>query len=116
MILQKSDWKDTESRTVLASGGCGRAVAATRQQDKLPKGDLPIGRQVGALSVRSILASGHAGDADVGERPFWSTENEAMSDRTWMKLDELRQPDMKRVLDTTKPLEQAAPGLTQGPL
>ena len=36
-----------------------------------------------------------------------------MSDRAWIKLDELRQPGMRRVLETIKLLEQEAPDLTR---
>lgn len=32
-----------------------------------------------------------------------------MGDRTWIKLDELRQPGMRRVLEAMKLLEQEAP-------
>jgi len=35
-----------------------------------------------------------------------------MSDRRWIKLEELRQPGMRRVFDAMKLLEQEAPGLT----
>ncbi len=34
-----------------------------------------------------------------------------MADRKWMKLDELRQPGMRRVLDALQQIEEEAPGL-----
>jgi hypothetical protein len=34
-----------------------------------------------------------------------------MSDRKWIKLDELRQPGMRRVFDAMKQIEEEAPGL-----
>lgn len=34
-----------------------------------------------------------------------------MSDRNWIKLDELRQPGMRRILDAMKQIEEEAPGL-----
>lgn len=36
-----------------------------------------------------------------------------MPDRTWIKLDELRQPGMRRVLDAMRLLQQEAPGLLE---
>lgn len=34
-----------------------------------------------------------------------------MSDRKWTKLDDLRQPGMRRILDAMRQLEEEAPGL-----
>lgn len=34
-----------------------------------------------------------------------------MSDRKWIKLDELRQPGMRRILDAMRQIEEEAPGL-----
>ena len=34
-----------------------------------------------------------------------------MADRKWMKLDELRQPGMRRIFDALKQIEDEAPGL-----
>ena len=34
-----------------------------------------------------------------------------MQDRKWMKLEELRQPGMRRVLEAMKQIEEDAPGL-----
>ncbi|WP_068015111.1 hypothetical protein [Rhodoplanes sp. Z2-YC6860] len=36
-----------------------------------------------------------------------------MSDRTWIKLDALRQPGMRRVLEAMKLVEQEAPKLVR---
>ena len=34
-----------------------------------------------------------------------------MQDRKWMKLEELRQPGMRRILEAMKQIEEEAPGL-----
>jgi hypothetical protein len=34
-----------------------------------------------------------------------------MQDRKWMKLEELRQPGLRRILDALKQIEEEAPGL-----
>jgi hypothetical protein len=34
-----------------------------------------------------------------------------MQDRKWMKLEDLRQPGMRRLLDALKRIEEEAPGL-----
>jgi hypothetical protein len=34
-----------------------------------------------------------------------------MQDRKWMKLEELRQPGMRRIFDALKQIEEEAPGL-----
>ena len=34
-----------------------------------------------------------------------------MSDRKWIKLDEMRQPGMRRILEAMKHIEEEAPGL-----
>jgi hypothetical protein len=34
-----------------------------------------------------------------------------MSDRKWIKQDDLRQPGMRRILDAMKQIEEEAPGL-----
>jgi hypothetical protein len=34
-----------------------------------------------------------------------------MPDKKWMKLEELRQPGMQRILDALKQIEEEAPGL-----
>jgi hypothetical protein len=34
-----------------------------------------------------------------------------MSDRKWTKLEELREPGMRRILDALKQIEEEAPGL-----
>ena len=34
-----------------------------------------------------------------------------MPDRKWMKLEELRQPGMRRILEAMKQIEEEAPGL-----
>jgi hypothetical protein len=37
-----------------------------------------------------------------------------MQDTKWMKLEELRQPGMRRILDALKQIEEEAPGLVNG--
>jgi hypothetical protein len=34
-----------------------------------------------------------------------------MSDRKWIKLDDLRQPGLRRILDAMRQIEKEAPGL-----
>ncbi|WP_157100017.1 hypothetical protein [Rhodoplanes sp. Z2-YC6860] len=36
-----------------------------------------------------------------------------MPDRKWMKLDDLRQPGMRRIFDALKQIEEEAPGLVE---
>ena len=110
-ILQKSDWKDTGFERFLPPADAAVPWLQLDNKTKLPKGDLPVGRQ--ASSVGPFIIAPGVTERRVGERAFRLTENVAMSDRTWIKLDEFRQPGMRRVLKAMKLLEEEAPGLTR---
>jgi hypothetical protein len=106
-ILQKTDWRTKPFETYLpppiSVPGLDLDI-----RTKPPKLDAPFGWQANALPPYQLHRS--PTDARVSSTAVLDPgEDVAMSEPRWIKLDELRRPGMRLVIDARRQIEEEAP-------
>jgi hypothetical protein len=108
-LLQRGDWQDRKFETYLPKLNATVPWLELDTKTKRPKGDFPLGRDVGSGRYVRLAAGEHAYPR-LHRRAPHIPEHVAMLDEKWIEIDG-RQPGMRRILEALRQIEEEAPGL-----